>query len=288
MKNRDHGQGETDNELTTLLAGKQQPAQWVSFLHGCTEWLQQPCVNHLPCPAFCQTRQCINLHKMMVLPIYLACIYYHYYLAGDEKPSWFLAAMVLLPWHSVYGICWNFKDYHFGDAQWKKNMSLCGFCLFGLVLGLYYLPMYCLTSRQCPGGTFAEGHENWVILSGSVFYLFGFFFLFGSDAQKYYTFTYQNPRGLITDGFFQYCRNPNYLGEIMIYTGFAILSTSYIVLPCFAVVWVCVFLPNMKLKDASMSRYPEWQAWADRTPLVFPNLKAFVADLYVESLRKRP
>lgn len=42
-----------------------------------------------------------------------------------------------------------------------------------------------------------------------------------SDAQKYYTLKYK--KGLISDGMFYATRNPNYLGEIMLYRIFDII-----------------------------------------------------------------
>ncbi len=42
-----------------------------------------------------------------------------------------------------------------------------------------------------------------------------------SDAQKYYTLKYK--KGLISDGMFYATRNPNYLGEIMLYRIFNII-----------------------------------------------------------------
>ncbi len=43
-----------------------------------------------------------------------------------------------------------------------------------------------------------------------------------SDAQKYYTLKYK--KGLISDGMFYATRNPNYLGEIMLYRIFYVLT----------------------------------------------------------------
>ena len=79
------------------------------------------------------------------------------------------------------------------------------------------------------------------------------FFHFGSDCQKYYVLKYKVPRSLITDGFFAYTRNPNYFGEILIYTGYAVWSRSLMVFGIFLVQWAMVFLPNMLDKDKSMS-----------------------------------
>lgn len=42
------------------------------------------------------------------------------------------------------------------------------------------------------------------------------------DAQKYYTL--QHKKQLITDGMYRYIRSPNYLGEVMIYSSYALLA----------------------------------------------------------------
>jgi hypothetical protein len=38
-------------------------------------------------------------------------------------------------------------------------------------------------------------------------------------------------------------------------------------------VWIGVFLPNMLAKEASMSRYPEWEAYAARAGMLLPRLR---------------
>ena len=38
-------------------------------------------------------------------------------------------------------------------------------------------------------------------------------------------------------------------------------------------VWGVVFLTNIMLKEASMSRYPEWQAYRARTGMLLPRLR---------------
>jgi steroid 5-alpha reductase family enzyme len=50
-------------------------------------------------------------------------------------------------------------------------------------------------------------------------YAFGIFLHYVSDAQKYYTLKLQ--KGLIEEGLFARTRNPNYPGEILIYTAYA-------------------------------------------------------------------
>jgi protein-S-isoprenylcysteine O-methyltransferase Ste14 len=71
--------------------------------------------------------------------------------------------------------------------------------------------------------------------------------MIGSDAQK--TFTLQYKKGLIDSGYFERTRNPNYLGEVMIYGSFALASGflwSWVIMLFF---WLVLFLGNMLNKD---------------------------------------
>jgi protein-S-isoprenylcysteine O-methyltransferase Ste14 len=79
-------------------------------------------------------------------------------------------------------------------------------------------------------------------------------------------------KGLIKEGLFSRSRNPNYLGEILIYTGYAILSCHW--LPFLVLAgWVFgFFVRNMLAKDRSMSRYPDFAEYKGRTGLLIPKL----------------
>jgi steroid 5-alpha reductase family enzyme len=55
-------------------------------------------------------------------------------------------------------------------------------------------------------------------------YALGLVLMLGSDAQKY--FVLRERPGLISHGYFAYTRNPNYLGEIIIYASFAMNAQS--------------------------------------------------------------
>jgi protein-S-isoprenylcysteine O-methyltransferase Ste14 len=91
-----------------------------------------------------------------------------------------------------------------------------------------------------------------------------------SDAQKYYTL--QLKPGLIQAGLFSRTRNPNYLGEILIYLAYAMMSLHwlpYLVLSA----WVFgFFLRNMLAKDKSLSRYPQHSEYRKKTGLLLPKL----------------
>lgn len=62
-----------------------------------------------------------------------------------------------------------------------------------------------------------------------------------------------------------------YLGEMLIYLGFTILAQHW--LPFLALAyWWTFFVRNMIKKDQSISSYPEFAEWKEKTDLLFPKL----------------
>jgi steroid 5-alpha reductase family enzyme len=107
----------------------------------------------------------------------------------------------------------------------------------------------------------------WLVLC---VYTIGIFLHYVGDAQKFYTLRLK--RGLIEDGLFGYTRNPNYLGEILIYISFAILSWHWVPFAVLAAWIFGFFVRNMLNKDKSLSRYPEFAEYKLRSGLLFPKL----------------
>jgi protein-S-isoprenylcysteine O-methyltransferase Ste14 len=107
----------------------------------------------------------------------------------------------------------------------------------------------------------------------------GCFFHFVSDAQKYFVLKHQRPRKLITNGMFGLTRNPNYFGEILMYSAFNLLAQHWLPWACCGLVWLQVFLVNMLAKEKSMSRYPEHAAWVARTGFLVPSLGTLLTKL---------
>lgn len=93
---------------------------------------------------------------------------------------------------------------------------------------------------------------------------------YGSDAQKYFTLKYK--KGLITEGFFSRSRNPNYLGEILIYLSFAMLAQHWLPFVILGGFIAGIFIPNMLKKDQSFSRYPEFDVYKANSGLLLPKL----------------
>ena len=92
-----------------------------------------------------------------------------------------------------------------------------------------------------------------------------------SDMQKHAYLTL-NPGNLITDGLMAKCRNTNYFGELLIYLSFALMTQHWIPLAVLATFVAIIWLPNMRRKDKSLSRYPEYEEYKKRSSLLIPFL----------------
>lgn len=253
----------------------------VAALRGFNDWY----MHRLPGgPAWIQPRQAINLHKFMVGPVVLSLM-----LATD---NFTLAAWLYLALHGTYGVLWVAKDAAFGDPSWEGRATLVsGLGVFIFPLGLYFLaPLVILTplGTLVPGGWGSpETLPLHTAFAAVVCFLIGAFFHFVSDAQKYFVLKHQHPRQLITDGMFALSRNPNYFGEILIYTAFNLLAQHWLPWAACALMWILVFAVNMLHKEASMSRYPEHAAWKKRTGFLVPSLWGILRGA-VAGLRRTP
>lgn len=173
-----------------------------------------------------------------------------------------VTAWVYLALHGTYGILWVTKSRVFPDKQWEQPVSLA----YGLVnwgaLTLYWIAPWILTSQgvQAPA---------WLIALCVALYAFGVFLHFASDMQKH-TFMALNPEHLMQHGLWSRVRNPNYLGELMIYLGFGLLAMHWLPLVVISLFILFVWLPNMRKKDRSLARYSEFAAYKSRTKRMIP------------------
>ena len=270
------------------MTEKPQPGSVTQFLRNFVQWYFV--LSPIGGPTIFTVRQCINLHKLLVVPVYVYILHTHGGLSFEQTYS--PAAALLLVLHGIYGILWVYKDIFFPDPSWQTPMSPLGFLfVFSWPLASYYLPMQCLVSPSsllCPLPAFASGNEPWQLALGAGLYTVGVIYMFGADVQKYVQLSLERPRALITTGLFAHSRNPNYFGEVLIYSGYAVLSGNHTCLPAFALVWLILFVPNIMAKEASMSRHKGWDAWVARTGLIVPWIPAVFADFATQGLSKLP
>jgi protein-S-isoprenylcysteine O-methyltransferase Ste14 len=170
-------------------------------------------------------------------------------------------AWVYLALHGTYGLLWVLKSRFFPDCQWDQPTGLG----YGLViwggLTLYWIAPWLLTSRNVEA-------PPWYLAMCITLYGFGVFFHFASDMQKH-TALRLRP-GLITDGLWSLSRNPNYFGELLIYLGFGLLAMHWVPLAVLGLFIALVWYPNMRKKDRSLARYPEYAEYRRRTKWLIP------------------
>ncbi len=182
--------------------------------------------------------------------------------AATSTASWLLLAM-----HGTYGLVWILKDLTFPDPNWQRYVTIGGgINAFLFVLGPYWLFGWLLISGTSDP-SYPLPDNAWFCLSVSLCIL-GCVIMIAADAQKFYTLRVK--RGLIMDGMHKYIRHPNYLGEMMIYGSFALMVWHWIPVIVLAWVWLGLFATNMNMKEASMSRYPEWADYKKRSWWVIP------------------
>jgi protein-S-isoprenylcysteine O-methyltransferase Ste14 len=89
--------------------------------------------------------------------------------------------------------------------------------------------------------------------------------------QKYTQLKLQ-PDRLITDGLFARVRNINYFGEFLIYFSLALLAVSWLAFIPLVIFIVFFWTPNMRRKERSLARYPEFTEYKRRTKWFFPSI----------------
>lgn len=181
-----------------------------------------------------------------------------WYGAWDNTTLW-----VYLALHGTYGLLWVLKSIIFGDRQWEQPTGIG----YGLViwggLSLYWITPWLIAHLNI------EAPGLWLALCISM-YAFGVFFHFAADMQKHVALALRP--GLITDGLWARLRNPNYFGELLIYLGFSALAMHWLPILALTLFVAVIWVPNMRRKDASLSRYPEFADYKARSWLFIPGI----------------
>jgi protein-S-isoprenylcysteine O-methyltransferase Ste14 len=201
----------------------------------------------------------INFQKTGTFPILAFLIaWYHNIMT---------AAWIYLGMQCTYGLVWLIKDLTFPDPNFHKRVTIgAGMVGFCSVLAWYWVFGWLLISGVSRP-SYPLPDYIWFCLCVSLCIL-GCVVMIATDAQKY--FTLRIKRGLITDGMYRFIRHPNYLGEMMTYGSFALMVWHWLPFLVLAWIWGGLFAVNMKLKEASMSRYPEWLEYKKRSWWLLP------------------
>jgi steroid 5-alpha reductase family enzyme len=175
----------------------------------------------------------------------------------DNPTAW-----VYLALHGAYGLLWVLKSRFFPDKQWERPTSLAYGLVIWASLTLYWIAPWLITSQNLQA-------PPWYLGLCIAIYAVGVFLHFASDMQKA-MFLRLNPGHLMTDGLWSRLRNPNYFGELLIYAGFGLLAMHWAPLLVILLFVLIVWLPNMRRKDRSLARYPDFGSYKTRSKLFLP------------------
>ena len=197
----------------------------------------------------------IDIHKGATAPLVLGLIVY--FNQWENMTAWIYLAL-----HGSYGIMWVLKSAIFPDKTWEAKCSIWyGLYIWG-GLTLYWISPLIIMSTPVYNSPMYLG------LMVAIFSM-GVFFHYASDMQKHAHLKLK-PGELITDGLMSRCRNTNYFGELLIYLSFALLSRHWIPVVVLVSFMIIIWLPNMRRKDKSLSRYSDYAEYKKRSSLMIP------------------
>lgn len=173
-------------------------------------------------------------------------------------------AMVYLALHGSYGIFWLIKSRVFPDKSWEKQAPLWWGISIWAGLSLYWIAPWLIVSGDIRA-------PAWLSAAAVAAFAFGVFLHFSADMQKHVTLSLR-PGKLMTDGLWSRIRNPNYFGELLIYASFAALAMHWLPALVLALFVLAYWMPNMRRKDRSLSRYEGFADYRSRSWLFVPFL----------------
>lgn len=233
-----------------IAASRQQAPAWARFFYWCFDHFTEFGGG----PRIVTIQWAVNVHKIVtVFLIYGMMVHYD---------NFSTVAWVYLGLHGIYGYTWLVKDLAYPNPAFHKRMTLFGivYLYAGLIAWYWLLPWLVIARHVEPPG--------FVVFLAVALHTLGVTFMATADVQK--NLLIRDRKGLITEGVCAYTRNPNYLGEIMIYSAYALLAAHWIGWAILAYACVVVFFPRMLVKDASISRHPGWAEYKARSGLLIP------------------
>jgi protein-S-isoprenylcysteine O-methyltransferase Ste14 len=194
----------------------------------------------------------IDAMKALTLPV---CLYF-----ANSYGNYTSTMMTYTALHGTYGLLWLFKSQLYPDMKWEKRVPWSQAFVVFSGLGVYWLTPFLIAKYRVQ-------HSPIYLACMIMINIFGVFLHYGSDIQKTISLELR-PGKLITDRFFGLARHPNYLGEFLIYSSFVLLGNSWLMVLYFLTFVAIYWVPNMWLKEKSMSRYEEWKLYSSRVKML--------------------
>ncbi|GMI48273.1 hypothetical protein TrCOL_g8993 [Triparma columacea] len=224
------------------------------------DFLQYGINSYIPTPYFGKICYIVNLQKCgtAFMCLYLMSVFDTF----DHLPSW-----IYLSLHGTYGMLWCLKELIFPDPSWQRPATLLDHVVaFVGILGPYWYMSYSINSNR------TTCSMPVIALCVSVHTL-GCVLMMASDSQKY--FVLKAKKGLIEDGWFGYCRNTNYLGEMMIYGSYAAMAQDKIAWGILIYAWTLMFGRNIMGKEERFPLKRGGDVYVESSGMLFPDLWAW-------------
>ena len=201
----------------------------------------------------------IDVHKGITIVVVAALMMWF-----DREAS--VTAWIYLALHGTYGLLWVWKSKVFPDSQWEQRAPLWfGLVIWGGLSTYWVAPWLVMTS--------SSEAPPWVLGLAVMTFGLGVFLHFTSDMQKHMHLQHRRGQQLLDDGLWRRSRNPNYLGELFIYFSFVLVAHHWLPAAILVLWLLAVWIPNMRKKDRSLSRYPTFATWRGRSGLMVWRLR---------------
>lgn len=152
--------------------------------------------------------------------------------------------------------------------SWPYKVNLIYTIIILAENSLYLYPGYLVFSGQVEQEISSER-----IAGGMLLYIFGMVIVTGSDCHKYFALKYStqqsNERTLIDSGFFATTRNPNYFGEVMVFSSLCFIVTDYKPWLVYGYIWLTHFRGNMLRKDGRLEKKAGFKEYKSRSNMFF-------------------
>jgi protein-S-isoprenylcysteine O-methyltransferase Ste14 len=173
-----------------------------------------------------------------------------------------IAMFVMLFAHEIM---WQMKIQFFPDRSWEKKATPSSIVVWIFyLLALWTLPFYLILGVVHP--EYPLPTTYWTILCGTLFCL-GLILNVASDAHK--NLILLDRDGLISNGLFGLVRQPNYLGQILMYVAMLLLDLHWVPTLAFGI-FLFIAIVNIQVKEASIKRHKGWADYSRNTKMIIP------------------
>ena len=199
-----------------------------------------------------------------------------------EARSLLITAMVVV-WAARLGTFLFRRIRHDGfDRRFARlKTAAIPFLMTWTLQGLWIsVTLSCALAAVTASGTAAL---DWTAAVGLAVWGFGLAIEVAADRQKQrFRAAPHNANAFITTGLWAYCRHPNYLGEILLWTGIAVVALpalqglSYLTLVSPVFVWALLMrisgVPMLEARaDRKWGGEPAYEAYKTQTPVLIPS-----------------